>query len=99
MNNLVELLSVPGFENSRVVRFYYLNVPHFYRTNLTLRLALAPLYLDSELGIQHAIGPQTDHDWHKHEGAPQRRRNRTDASVWRGIYIRADTDRLFLQWQ
>src|SRR5688572_8482673 len=40
--------------------FYYLNLPHFYRTNLTLRLALAPLYLDSELGIAKAIGPRTD---------------------------------------
>lgn len=40
--------------------FYYLNLPHFYRTNLTLRLALAPLYMDSELGIAEAIGPQTD---------------------------------------
>ncbi|HMJ65623.1 MAG TPA: hypothetical protein VK615_09750 [Candidatus Binatia bacterium] len=40
--------------------FYYLNVPQFYRTNLTLRLALAPLYLDTELGISQAIGPNTD---------------------------------------
>jgi hypothetical protein len=40
--------------------FYYLNVPHFYRSNVTLRLALAPLYLDSEVGISEAIGPQTD---------------------------------------
>lgn len=40
--------------------FYYLNVPNFYRTNLTLRFALAPLYLDSELGIKEAIGPNTD---------------------------------------
>jgi hypothetical protein len=40
--------------------FYYLNLPHCYRSNLTLRLALAPLYLDSELGIAQAIGPQTD---------------------------------------
>src|SRR5688572_20180690 len=40
--------------------FYYLNLPHFYRTNLTLRLAVAPLYMDSELGIAQAIGPRTD---------------------------------------
>jgi hypothetical protein len=40
--------------------FYYLNLPHLYRTNLTLRFALAPLYLDSELGIAGAIGPNTD---------------------------------------
>jgi hypothetical protein len=40
--------------------FYYLNLPHFYQTNLTLRLAVAPLYVDSELGISKAIGPHTD---------------------------------------
>ena len=40
--------------------FYYLNQPDFLRTNLTLRLALAPTYLDSELGISHALGENTD---------------------------------------
>lgn len=40
--------------------FYYHNQPNFTRTNLTLRLALAPVYLDSELGFVHGLGPQTD---------------------------------------
>jgi hypothetical protein len=40
--------------------FYYRNEPDFLRTNLTLRLAVAPTYLDSELGIRHAIGEYTD---------------------------------------
>ena len=41
--------------------FYYLNQPEFlHRTNLTLRLAVAPVYLDSELGIGAALGPNTD---------------------------------------
>ena len=40
--------------------FYYHNQPDFLRTNLTLRLALAPVYLDSELGFNHALGPNTD---------------------------------------
>ncbi|MDB6108928.1 MAG: hypothetical protein JWR69_678 [Pedosphaera sp.] len=40
--------------------FYYYNQPSFLRTNLTLRLAIAPVYLDSELGIAHALGPHTD---------------------------------------
>src|SRR6267142_2452772 len=40
--------------------FYYLNLPDFYRTNLTLRVAVAPVYLDSELGFAHLIGPETD---------------------------------------
>src|SRR4051794_25487018 len=33
--------------------YYYWNHPGFYRTNLTLRVAFAPTYLDSELGIAH----------------------------------------------
>src|ERR1039457_4215493 len=40
--------------------FYYHNDPDFLRTNLTLRLAVAPTYLDSELGLSHALGPETD---------------------------------------
>jgi hypothetical protein len=41
--------------------FYYRNQPQFLKhTNLTLRLAVAPVYLDSELGIGQAISPQTD---------------------------------------
>ncbi|PYM17057.1 MAG: hypothetical protein DME18_00055 [Verrucomicrobia bacterium] len=40
--------------------FYYFNEPGFLQTNLTLRLAIAPVYVDSELGIRHALGPNTD---------------------------------------
>ncbi len=40
--------------------FYYYNKPQFIETNLTLRLAVAPVYLDSELGISQALGPLTD---------------------------------------
>lgn len=40
--------------------FYYLNLPQFLKTNLTLRLAIAPVYLDSELGIREIISPYTD---------------------------------------
>jgi hypothetical protein len=40
--------------------FYYYNQPGFLRTNLTLRLAVAPVYVDSELGIANTIGPYTD---------------------------------------
>ena len=40
--------------------FYYHNQPAFLATNLTLRLAIAPVYLDSELGISHVIGETTD---------------------------------------
>jgi hypothetical protein len=40
--------------------FYYHNQPDFLRTNLTLRLALAPVYLDSEFGLVGGLGPHTD---------------------------------------
>ena len=41
--------------------FYYLNEPNFIRTNLTLRLAVAPVEMDTELGNAVAfLGPNTD---------------------------------------
>jgi hypothetical protein len=40
--------------------FYLLNQPDFLRPDLTLRLAVAPTYLDSEFGFNHALGPHTD---------------------------------------
>lgn len=41
--------------------FYYRNQPGLFdNTNLTLRTAIAPVYLDSELGISHVLGPETD---------------------------------------
>jgi hypothetical protein len=40
--------------------FFYYNQPGFLSSNITLRLALAPVYLDSELGFSHALGPNTD---------------------------------------
>ncbi len=40
--------------------FYYLNKPNFEYTNLTLRLAVAPTYIDSEVGFNHLLGDQTD---------------------------------------
>jgi hypothetical protein len=40
--------------------YYHLNEPGFVRTNLTLRLVVAPVFLDSELGIAGALGPRTD---------------------------------------
>jgi hypothetical protein len=40
--------------------YYYLNVPEFVRTNLTLRLAIAPAYSDGELGIRDVLSPSTD---------------------------------------
>ena len=49
-----------GHQPLAAYAFYYHNQPDFLRTNLTLRLALAPVYLDSELGFVGALGPNTD---------------------------------------
>jgi len=40
--------------------FYYHNQPNFLETNITLRLAVAPVYLDSELAFVGLLGPNTD---------------------------------------
>jgi hypothetical protein len=39
---------------------YYYNTPQLTDTNTALRLAVAPVYLDSELGLKHVFGPNTD---------------------------------------
>ena len=49
-----------GHQPLAAYAFYYHNQPDFLRTNLTLRLAVAPTYLDSELGFVSALGPNTD---------------------------------------
>jgi len=49
-----------GHQPLAAYAFYYHNDPDFLRTNLTLRLAVAPVYLDSELGFVGALGPNTD---------------------------------------
>ncbi len=51
---------VEGREPLSGYAFYYHNDPNFLHTNVTLRLAVAPTYLDSELGLAHALGPNTD---------------------------------------
>lgn len=40
--------------------FFYYNQPEFFSTNHTLRLAIAPIYLDAEFGFKRAIGQNTD---------------------------------------
>lgn len=52
--------ALQGHQPLAAYAFYYRNQPGFIRTNLTLRTALAPTYLDSELGISGALGPNTD---------------------------------------
>lgn len=40
--------------------YYYYNNPTFLRTNLALRLAVAPVYFDGELGFRELLSPNTD---------------------------------------
>jgi hypothetical protein len=40
--------------------YYYMNRPGFLQTNLTLRMAIAPVFLDGELGVRGVLSPHTD---------------------------------------
>src|SRR5262245_25323190 len=40
--------------------FFYYNQPDFYKTNMTLRFAVAPIYFDGELAFKGLLGPNTD---------------------------------------
>ena len=39
--------------------YLYINEPHFFGERPTLRMVVAPGYIDSELGIAEALGPKT----------------------------------------
>ncbi len=39
---------------------YFLNQPGFWKTNVTLRLAVAPVFADAELGFADVLGENTD---------------------------------------
>jgi len=52
--------AVQGASPVAAYGFYYLNEPNFLQTNLTLRIALAPVYLDSEVGLVGLLGSNTD---------------------------------------
>jgi len=53
--------SFEGHPPLAMYAFFYYNKPNFLdHTNLVLRLAIAPTYLDSELGFKDLLGPNTD---------------------------------------
>ena len=52
--------STQGASPPALYGYYYLNEPNFLHTNVTLRLALAPVYMDSEVGLVGLLGPHTD---------------------------------------
>jgi hypothetical protein len=43
-----------------VYAYYYYNQPHVLSTNVDLRLAIAPVYVDGELGLKRWLSPITD---------------------------------------
>lgn len=52
---------VTGTGPQAVYAYYYLNIPELANnTNAALRMAVAPLYFDGELGIRGVITPHTD---------------------------------------
>jgi hypothetical protein len=61
--NLLELgydQPINGQGPQGVYAYYYYNRPDFINTNIALRLAIAPLYVDGELGFKHLLSPYTD---------------------------------------
>jgi hypothetical protein len=61
--NLIEI----GYDQTAVGRgpqaeyaYYYYNRPDYFAPNVGLRAALAPAYLDSEIGFRHLLSPSTD---------------------------------------
>lgn len=40
--------------------YYYFNDPNYFNPDTALRVAIAPVYLDSEIGFKHLISPYTD---------------------------------------
>jgi hypothetical protein len=50
---------VTGKGPQALYAYYYLNEPEFYATNLAMRVAVAPIYVDGELGIREIL-PHTD---------------------------------------
>jgi hypothetical protein len=60
---LIQLGGEQSFQGSEPIQaygYYYLNEPDYFHTNVTLRLALSPVYLDSETGLVGLLGPHTD---------------------------------------
>lgn len=51
--------SLQGLGPIAAYAYYYLNVPDWPRDGQTLRLAVAPVYVDGELAFREALGPHT----------------------------------------
>lgn len=61
--NLLELgydQPLTGQGPQGVYAYYYYSHPDFFNTNTALRLAIAPAYVDGEVGFKHLLSPYTD---------------------------------------
>ena len=59
--------SLSGQGPQSLYAYYYYNNPGFLRTNVALRLAVAPVYLDGEIGFRpEAINLTEGFDWDAH---------------------------------
>jgi hypothetical protein len=61
--NLLELgydQALAGHGPQAAYAYYYYNEPAFYGPDVALRMAIAPAYLDSELGLKQLLSPNTD---------------------------------------
>ena len=61
--NLLELgydQPITGKGPQGVYAYYYYNTPQLFNTNTALRLAIAPAYVDGELGFKQLLSPTTD---------------------------------------
>jgi hypothetical protein len=61
--NLLELgydQPLTGKGPQGVYAYYYYNTPELFNTNTALRLAIAPAYVDGELGFKQLLSPTTD---------------------------------------
>ena len=52
--------SLSGKGPQSLYGYYYYNNPDFLSTNIALRLAVAPVYLDGEIGFRGLLSPHTD---------------------------------------
>jgi len=61
--NLIQLgydQALEGQGPQAIYAYYYYNNPEVFGSNTVLRTAVAPLYLDGELGFKHLLSPSTD---------------------------------------
>ena len=61
--NLIQLgydQALEGQGPQAIYAYYYYNNPEMFGSNTVLRTAVAPLYLDGELGFKHLLSPSTD---------------------------------------